>query len=1118
MVKDIASTVVRDLTEYAPDSERQPSGEAHREADRPTTASDANLSVSPIPERPYAVRIHEQTRGWELFGLLSGTASRPRLAELDNPALRPSEPKVSEAFELRQGAGLALSANRMGAVGQRAAEHLTGASGGDRFPLALHARRTTSEPLLLTAMAGLPGLREYAAAFFVAPSQAVGTGFSSASSNDAARTLADEIAAVIPDDTSNAGAKRLLLSHALFEASHGHPGHAADTLRYLTERNLGERLARRGTEGGRPAATARTSSIPLRAWRAAQMLSRSQAGYDTLEHIQPGLVGSADQPRYEAMRVLLQASDELASSGAAPYATPERIARSAGTSSAAGSTFSHCAARAALKLWQEPQAVQNLPRTEKNAFFAWRHGFREDGPGTPLTMARTRLMAMAHKWIPRAAGLAPHSASTPPMEGERETPPRWRRLADRIREHFGQAKSPLSSLPFGTLACNARKALQTRFDTDLRTALDALSAFMNDQLPCEYNPERMTRYALDAAKLEFWKRRLQSGNSDMSAASSTSMRPSTRDAMAIVDHAERILMHAFPNPNEAQRTSVGEARRQILETNVSQLSAGFSFKLETLKAMRQALERPARVEDVDSLIGRVDAALERAERTHRGDPLRPESMTMKEIGSEFKQIVDTMPPGQRVRFSAGAVMGLNNASLLVPIVPHLVAAGPQARATGGRHAIVEFGAAAHAGELFLGTEQQFSGNLGMTLSVGPNLGPAASISASLAANAGGEISQPRGLMLRARIDRGPNGAPRVVDCDGQPKDEWRVTLGNVVEFMLQQAHGNGPTGERTKMWDDFVDRFFDDRTLTLSWQDQSVVKSRIGVNASANAGVGVPATVKLGGKAGAAYEYNPTVNSRATNQGGLMQRQTFSSGMAGIGTLSASTGLTIPQLAGADPVHDPSLASVPMLSTSATFGEVGHQVAVTLTQNDGRYVPELCYRDVVYRRPDDYVTAIKHNDAAWRQLLGGEALDAHLSDVERGVHPAGFTQRWFLHPDAANMLDQLTALSESLRRIRPQHFGEGGGDRCVTEIDAIRREIDGILNRESSWRPLRLLGGSQYVTQRNHGLNYFAMAQHQLAVRDTLESFSIGRKHPEIVQAVRDPEGRYPHSSSSSDV
>ncbi|RKP46919.1 hypothetical protein D7S89_16350 [Trinickia fusca] len=834
--------------------------------------------------------------------------------------------------------------------------------------------------------------------------------------------------------------------------------------------------------------------------------------------MQPGLVGSADEPRYEAMRALLQASDELASSGAAPYVTPESIARSAGASPAAGSSFSYCAARAAWKLWQEPQAVQNLTRTEKNAFFAWRHGFREDGPGTPLGMARNRFTAMAHKWIPRAAGLAPHSGATPPTEGGRDTPPRWRRLADRIREYFGQAKSPLSSLPLGTLACNSRKALQTRFDTHLRTALDALSEFMNDQLSCEYNPERMTHYALDAAKLEFWMRRLQLGNGGAPTASTASMRPSTSEAMTIVDEAQRILMRAFPNPNEAQRTSLRAARRQILETNVSQLAAGFSCKIKTLKAMRQALERPSGARDVDSPIGRFDAAFEQADRIHRGDRLRPESMTMQEIGSEFKQIVDTIPSNQRVRFSAGAVMGLNNASFLVPIVPHLVAAGPQARATGGRHAIVELGASSHAGELFIGTERQFSGNLGVTLSVGPNLGPVASLSASLAANVGGEISQPRGLLLRARINRGPNGSPRVVDCDGQPKDEWRVTLGNVVEFMLRQAGADGSTHAPAKMWDDFVDRFFDDRTLTLSWQDQSAVKSRIGGSASANAGVGVPESVKLGAKAGAAYEYNPTVKTRTMNLGGLMQRQTFASGTAGIGTLSASAGLTIPQIAGADPVHDPSLPSLPMLSTSATFGEVGHQVAVTLTQNDGRYVPELCYRDVVYRRPDDYMKAIKHNDAVWRQLLGGEALDTHLADVERGVHPAGFTQRWFLHPDAANMLDQLTALSESLHRIRRQRSGEEGGRRFDSDIEAIRREIDGILNRESSWRPLKLLGGNQYVTQRNHGLNYFAMAQHQLAVRDTLESFSIGRKHPELVQAMRDPEGSFPPSSPSIDV
>lgn len=1084
----------------------------------------AEAAQADVPKEPPAVqgcppgraRGHVNSSTYEILGVYGMTRPKAPFGNLGVVALRDEEPDPSTSFVLKQGEGLKNGSSRFRDIATRAAHQLSGMQTTLRGALPFAAAQESSTPLLLAALEDRRKLRHYAVALFSSASSADVGKAPSESLVESASGLADEIARVIPEENSSAGAQRALLLHALVEGSRRDPRAAGEALQTLCTKRLDERLDLRELSG-----EAHGTDVDTRgAWSVAQSLSQTCDGLEVLKQLQPALMKDHDTSRSEAMGVFLQACGDLETIDAASQAAPGRAAESIARSSSAlpgapveQASFATSAARAALKLWRDPDALETLSRPEKNAYFAWKQGFRDDSPGSALWKAQRRLAGMVNKWIPRAIGLTPRTDAATSTDGEGAALRRWHSVADRVRAHVGQAKSPLSSMRFGTFAWHGEAPkLYERYDEQLHLAVGALRQFMAAQIGIANGPTRAATYAIGAATLAYMERRLASASEESRDRRGTKKTLSDGEAERIRSDAVQMLVDASPDRGPADTIAIKKASQLIRDTKTETIARHIRPDIETLKDMRREIDHPIGPRDPNLPISRFDAALEQLEKLERSDPLRPKAMTADEIFGSLRQIIADMPSGDRVVFSGGGVTGLNKASVSVPIVPGVLSAGPNARATSGRHAIVELGVSAHAVEMFLGTEHKLAGNVGMSVTAGPDLGPVASVAFSAGASVGGEIGAPHGLMIRARSDFGPGPAKPAGDPGGVPVDERRVTMAKVMDLFERHVRAPSASVDQSALWNDFVDEVGYLPNLSISWNERSAVKPSIKTDVGLGAGAKIPAFTKIGAKVGASYDFNPTLKSETTERSGVMRRQTFGSGIAGQGTVSASLGISVPgiKVSDSDAISSPEsdatgsrkigLPSVPLAAASAKFGDQGYKITVKLTQNDGRYMPGLCQRDIGYSNPSSYKESIKHNDSTWRALLGNEAVDTVLANADKG-NAREYAERWFLHPNAARSLDELTALADSLNRLR-RTANQDDEHPLDAQITGIGNRIDSLLADEGSWRPMKLMSSSQSATQQNDGPNYFLMAQRQLAVRDRVSHFSIGQKAPKLIKAA----------------
>lgn len=163
-------------------------------------------------------------------------------------------------------------------------------------------------------------------------------------------------------------------------------------------------------------------------WRAAQLLSRTDAGFQLLQSLQP--VGVA---LGRAARIILQVGDHcMADTTGDPV--PDAFQALVEEDVSQRQDLPASVRRAAYRML-DPARI--LSTKERGLIFAWEQGFRRDGPGTPLHAVKLRLEKFTHKSIPRV------EAS------------RWRSFARRV---CGSKKSPLSAMQMGMHGAN-RKTL-----------------------------------------------------------------------------------------------------------------------------------------------------------------------------------------------------------------------------------------------------------------------------------------------------------------------------------------------------------------------------------------------------------------------------------------------------------------------------------------------------------------------------------------------------------------------------------------------------------------------------------------------------------------------------------
>lgn len=144
--------------------------------------------------------------------------------------------------------------------------------------------------------------------------------------------------------------------------------------------------------------------------------------------------------------------------------------------------------------------------------------------------------------------------------------------------------------------------------------------------------------------------------------------------------------------------------------------------------------------------------------------------------------------------------------------------GPGFKALRGRHAFLEIGSSSYGGEVFMGIDKRSSTGLSVGVFGGIALGVGES---SFHASIGGgfgygyshDRSGPSDVIIRTRVER---------DEANKPTDSWRRKANDVLGFLFAQSErAEGARGAAPEaLWQDFSQRFFRERDVSVNWRDQ----------------------------------------------------------------------------------------------------------------------------------------------------------------------------------------------------------------------------------------------------------------------------------------------------------
>jgi hypothetical protein len=383
----------------------------------------------------------------------------------------------------------------------------------------------------------------------------------------------------------------------------------------------------------------------------------------------------------------------------------------------------------AAKAFLAAQQLAGNPEAEperhlKNAYFAWRCGFTEEGPGTPLARAQQRMFKLS-RYARRA--------SNPGM------------LAA-LRRAFGFNKSPMSALAMGTGGASLRQPeddfQKAKVIQDLGDALIE-RAQARDETPLG---QRISA-ALKGATLEQWyTRTAHKGWRDQ-----TTVTPSMRKAIAA--RAAELAGVSLTEVKFSPTYKELKGTRSILRPR-----GGAQLDVATLRRWIEQCEPDAAAgaAPIDTAALRAGAD-QLATLEHDGEvPL--DTSTPQTVLQNFRRVITEPRMTYDERLTNGGQFGINfNAAeiLNLPVIKHspvvpFVLAGPDVKLTHGRMAMINGGSSANHGQLFIGSDRRISGHLGATATAGVNvLGKRLQVSGTAQAlPSGDETSSPKGVMER----------------------------------------------------------------------------------------------------------------------------------------------------------------------------------------------------------------------------------------------------------------------------------------------------------------------------------------------------------------------------------
>lgn len=306
-------------------------------------------------------------------------------------------------------------------------------------------------------------------------------------------------------------------------------------------------------------------------------------------------------------------------------------------------------------------------------------------------------------------------------------------------------------------------------------------------------------------------------------------------------------------------------------------------------------------------------------------------------------------------------------------------------------------------------------------------------------------------------------------------DKARFHLMQATDFIFEEAARarDAGHGTPTQLWDRWVDRFFDNPDVSVSYQHHRHVGQSITGNVGVSARDLLDSGARPGGGVGLGYTERAYEALNRTDQTGSINRTLVQIGYSGQATATASASVGTPGLGPDVGGLSPRAAGV-----SATFADQGVLAAFRTVESDGKIIPEFTYMDIEYRNIDLYQEYLGKNRAVWEAFYGHENLEKHLDKLLRDDQPnQRYSERWRLSPEGVHQLRSYLALSKIQHGAARR---DASADRAeLQEIEAreIARFAAGMLEDRALWDPLGAYVVEVNSKERAVGVNFLLQAQ-----------------------------------------
>ncbi len=724
------------------------------------------------------------------------------------------------------------------------------------------------------------------------------------------------------------------------------------------------------------------------AWRTAQLLARYHAGFDAL----CSLMQIPDVPEQrQAAHAFLQAADALQHGSVKPAGSPQALLDKHPIGSGTPEES------LAIKTLHGAAAVLRgeAPTPEQaGALFAWRQGFREEGPGTALDKTKARIGRFVRRVIPR---VEKHG---------------WRTM---LWQMIGKKASPLSSARLGLQAAH-RKNLAGEYKDyvdALRSAVTTLAARYAQAEAAPLDPPgalpwRSPQEMWSSAVLKHWASAL--------AQASPQDCVLTNDILAAIGRQLRdTVTRAFDAlaAGIAQATEHDDGLREHLRASLATLT-----RLSQGAGLPPARDSP--IHPPPGLIGLapsgallrswspaapagpLEKALKSAERIEQQDDLQLREKTIEAARELIESLLTTIDAGGKLRLASGSALGVNTGTLSTGLqnaghalaIPLSVQA--DFHASRKRQAVVEFGRGAHGRDLFIGTDKTVHAAAGCGGAIGYDIQVLANrIRASLGMSVvpiDVERGKRVGVMFRAvrQLDRAQQTVGGYHDWEAVKYDDTatRQALISLSNWLFEQAteHRQRPL-EREAIWNALALHCGTGNTISVGWVDQRKRRLRHKLRLSGGVQARISskgAPIRVGPSARLTAEATSRDATATRETAGIMRVEQSVQGHGGHLTLRAGLTYSAGKMFYTSAAPDAATGSDATggrhritqgfnggtpLSWSKQFAELGHTVEVRTIHLNGRLADRVSYSDKRYKSGTEFLALIRTRQRVWIDML-----------------------------------------------------------------------------------------------------------------------------------------------------